>query len=540
MATLLEDLTDIEEKAQGLVENKVANFAYTQEAYNTDDVAGVSEYNVENNQNIPVADAETLDVNPTVLNKGYRSQASSITRMLMNHFLGRISYNLNKSIDIFKKGFLGIKNALGKPNGIATLNEEGYLSNEQIQPVLTKEKLKEFLFSGKEVQSKDITDGETEVQQIFSARSINTKEDVIIYKEYNIKYSLVVCKYDGDVITEIARLTFDNLGINFVCSYKHYDLFHITLSTDDGYVENFIQFNYNTMELSHFEMNTGETLYEISFNSCRGKWKLINSLIKVNNSSSSTATIQEVLKTIELDTFEVTETTLAIPSIRLSDFDIGSTSETKISLNAYLSDDILLLVSRTTYSQRKLMFVLDINLLTEGGIGFLTQNNLIKQDSLPVYAVSSAIRANTKIAFRGSTDSSYENATILILDKGNIYLTKIGMLGDKTLTNLGFEGDYFCECEQTNSVRLWRVFKNSKPCTMFSNFDYTLYHVYDSVILTKTISTLHNDYHLRDVEDSARVIPRPDGLDMFPIIKSNRRAYTIYEDILKEITNVLD
>ena len=133
MATLLEDLTDIEEKAQGLVENKVANFSYTQEAYDNDDVDGVSEYNVNNAQNIPTAEAETLDVNPTVLNKGYRSQASSITRMLMNHFLGRTSYNLNKAVDLFKKGFLGIKNALGKPNGLATLDSTGHIPYSQLE-----------------------------------------------------------------------------------------------------------------------------------------------------------------------------------------------------------------------------------------------------------------------------------------------------------------------------------------------------------------------------------------------------------------------
>ena len=148
MATLLEDLTDIEEKAQGLVENKVANFAYTQEAYDNDDVAGVSEYDINKAQNIPIAEAEILDVNTTVLNKGYRSQASSITRMLMNHFLGRTSYNLNKSVDLFKKGFLGIKNALGKPNGLATLDSTGRIPDSQLPELaiedISKLKLKDI------------------------------------------------------------------------------------------------------------------------------------------------------------------------------------------------------------------------------------------------------------------------------------------------------------------------------------------------------------------------------------------------------------
>lgn len=99
MSTLKEDLTALKKIQDGLVSNKVARFAYTQSAYDTNAVNGVNEYNVNNEQNIPNGTASIMKVNSTILDKGYRAQASSITRMLMNHFLGRISYNLNKIND---------------------------------------------------------------------------------------------------------------------------------------------------------------------------------------------------------------------------------------------------------------------------------------------------------------------------------------------------------------------------------------------------------------------------------------------------------
>ncbi len=91
---------------------KVANFCYDSTAYNSDEVAGVSVYNYDNHQNIPTGDATVLNTDGTILDKGVRSQASSITRMLLNHFFGRTSFNINKLADHLKnlltyfKGFL--------------------------------------------------------------------------------------------------------------------------------------------------------------------------------------------------------------------------------------------------------------------------------------------------------------------------------------------------------------------------------------------------------------------------------------------------
>ena len=129
MGTLNEDLTGIKAIEDKLTANKVANFAYTDHAYENPltEADGVEYYDVNNEQNIPVPDPSIMDVNETVLTKGFRSQASSIPRMLMNHFLGRVSYNLNKLNDNMSSLLATLMSHLGSANGIAPLNADGLL-----------------------------------------------------------------------------------------------------------------------------------------------------------------------------------------------------------------------------------------------------------------------------------------------------------------------------------------------------------------------------------------------------------------------------
>lgn len=127
MGTLNEDLQALATTETKIVNNKVSRFAYTQEAYDTDDADGVTEYNINNAQNIPVGTAAVMRVNDTVVSKGYRAQASSITRMLMNHFLGRLSYNCNKVNDIVSGLLSTISSHLGVANGFAILDANGQI-----------------------------------------------------------------------------------------------------------------------------------------------------------------------------------------------------------------------------------------------------------------------------------------------------------------------------------------------------------------------------------------------------------------------------
>lgn len=90
------------EKKLTCASGKIAPFAYTQEAYDCNCAEGVTEYNYGNEQNIPFGDASTLQMSGTVLAKGLRSQASSFTRMSVNHFFGRSSFNVNKLSDYMK------------------------------------------------------------------------------------------------------------------------------------------------------------------------------------------------------------------------------------------------------------------------------------------------------------------------------------------------------------------------------------------------------------------------------------------------------
>ena len=132
MAGIKEKLNEIKAVEDTLTLNKVARFAYTDEAYETNDANGVSDYDVNRQQNIPVANSDILKVNETILSKGYRSQASSLTRMLVNHFFGRISYNLNKLNDNMSDLLSGLSDSLGKPEGIATLDAEGRIPYSQL------------------------------------------------------------------------------------------------------------------------------------------------------------------------------------------------------------------------------------------------------------------------------------------------------------------------------------------------------------------------------------------------------------------------
>lgn len=132
MSTLNEDLSAIKEVEDKIVANKVARFAYTDEAYTTNDANGVAEYDVSREQNIPTADASVLKVNETVLSKGYRAQASSVTRMLLNHFFGRMSYNLNKVNDIVSNLIATLIGHRGTANGFATLDENGRIPYSQL------------------------------------------------------------------------------------------------------------------------------------------------------------------------------------------------------------------------------------------------------------------------------------------------------------------------------------------------------------------------------------------------------------------------
>lgn len=121
--------TNISDK---VVLNKVSRFAYKERAYTENDVNGVTVYDVNQDNNIPVGTASVMKVNSSVIELGWRARASSITRMLMNHFLGRISYNLNKANDMINSILSNLISYIGQPDGLATLDSNGLVPRQQL------------------------------------------------------------------------------------------------------------------------------------------------------------------------------------------------------------------------------------------------------------------------------------------------------------------------------------------------------------------------------------------------------------------------
>jgi hypothetical protein len=122
----------LKNKEGTLTNNKVCNFAYDDTAYTEDSASGVLNYNYNNHNNIPVKDNTVIKVNPTVTSKGFRSQVSTLPRMFLNHIFGRVSYNLNKTVDVLNGTLQAFYNAIGQANGLATLDNDGRLPYSQL------------------------------------------------------------------------------------------------------------------------------------------------------------------------------------------------------------------------------------------------------------------------------------------------------------------------------------------------------------------------------------------------------------------------
>ena len=84
-------------KVPRLKNSKVARFSYKAEAYANDNIEGVDSYDYSRAMNVPLATHTDFDA--SVLSSGARTSFSSVPKNGLNHFFGRVSYNLNKVID---------------------------------------------------------------------------------------------------------------------------------------------------------------------------------------------------------------------------------------------------------------------------------------------------------------------------------------------------------------------------------------------------------------------------------------------------------
>ena len=131
--SLLSDLTALRNKINTLRgDNSVTPFAYTSTAYDQDDADGHSDFVPSRENNIPLASNSIIKLNAFVTDKGLRDQSSSFPRMFINHFCGRVSYNLNKTVDVTYALLDAVIGATGQANGLATLDTTGRIPEDQI------------------------------------------------------------------------------------------------------------------------------------------------------------------------------------------------------------------------------------------------------------------------------------------------------------------------------------------------------------------------------------------------------------------------
>lgn len=99
--SITSDLNTILAREQELASanGRLIPFSYTSQAYDDDDYEGVEEFDYGEEQNIPLGTRSVVNINEEVETKGFRAQGSSLPRMLVDHFFGRTSYNLNKAHD---------------------------------------------------------------------------------------------------------------------------------------------------------------------------------------------------------------------------------------------------------------------------------------------------------------------------------------------------------------------------------------------------------------------------------------------------------
>ena len=109
---------------------KVSRFSYRDAAYTNDDIEGVENYDYTRDMNVP--SLTKTDTEASVLDAGARAQFSSLTKNALNHFFGRVSYNLNKVIDFlsdFLDDFIELRTRYNTFSEFTFFSTSGYLGN---------------------------------------------------------------------------------------------------------------------------------------------------------------------------------------------------------------------------------------------------------------------------------------------------------------------------------------------------------------------------------------------------------------------------
>lgn len=99
MPDLFEELTEEQTTAGLLDDNRVVNFAYTQGAFDRNEVTWQGTYNYNAPNNIP----DSPELAPDTQENGFGAESGVQPRAFANHYFGRLSYNLNKMVQTVKQ-----------------------------------------------------------------------------------------------------------------------------------------------------------------------------------------------------------------------------------------------------------------------------------------------------------------------------------------------------------------------------------------------------------------------------------------------------
>ena len=130
--SLTTDLTGYKASLSRLKDNKISALCYEAEAYTDNEADSPVSYDYSNKNNIPSETTSDTKLTDEQVNKGFRQTIPALPKMFINHFFGRVSYNLNKNVD-FLYDFLDLLiNSIGTSNGLAELDSYGRVKPSQI------------------------------------------------------------------------------------------------------------------------------------------------------------------------------------------------------------------------------------------------------------------------------------------------------------------------------------------------------------------------------------------------------------------------
>ena len=130
------ELQNIQTDVSLLKNNKVSRFAYDSTAYMSNSANSPQYYSWAQHNNIPSDSLDDTKISDVQRDKGFRVKQPVLSKLFIDHFFGRASYNLNKVIDFVESFLAKVGSNLGVSNGLATLDSSRRIPSSQVSESL--------------------------------------------------------------------------------------------------------------------------------------------------------------------------------------------------------------------------------------------------------------------------------------------------------------------------------------------------------------------------------------------------------------------